>query len=117
MEITSRGPHLATSSTRPISQEASSRASSDRWERGSQSGNQLSLDEHNGVQIDLMKRMGADQDPAQMMQWIENHASRFRELIESQEAEGWRGELRNPESRGGALAWLHQQLLNPPAEA
>lgn len=117
MEITPRGSHSSVMAARPVHSDCARLAGSDRLDRSSQSGSNLSLDEHNGVQIELMKRMGADRDPAQMLLWIENHASRFRDLIESPEAEGWRGELRNPESRSGALAWLHQQLLNPPAEA
>jgi hypothetical protein len=72
------------------------------------------MSEHNGVQIELMKRMGVGRDPEQMMQWIGSHAGRFRDLIESKEAEGWRAQLRDPEQKAQALALIQEKLLQPP---
>ena len=113
MEISSRGPQISAPTSRPSLAEPGSVPLGDRVSSSAGDGTKLSLVEHNGVQIELMKRMGAGREPAQMMEWISSHAGRFRELIEGEQAGGWRSQLRDPEQRGAALAALQQQLLMP----
>jgi len=77
-------------------------------------GGALSVAEHNGVQMELMKRVGAASGRQLMTEWIGSHATRFRELIESKEASSWRAPLGVPEQKGQALTLIQGKLLPPP---
>lgn len=79
------------------------------------SSENLTLVEHNGAQLDLMRRMGVDvKNPRAMVAWIGEHAGRFRELFEDPQqapwANVWRGMLRNPSQRAEALEAIERTL-------
>ena len=88
---------------------------SDSTSVGSKSSPKLNMEEHNLVQLDLMRKMGVDpKNQDSMFGWIIEHAGRFRDVVESDAANGLRQQLRQPEGRAGALASLQELLLKEP---
>lgn len=78
------------------------------------SSDPLQIEERNIAQMELMKMMGAAQEPALMLGWIDQHAKNFGDFIDSDKAAGIRSQLRDPEARPKALASLQKLLIDPP---